>query len=130
MEISSPLCITSRLLPGCRIGDAELSIEYAYVTSDGRQCYCWYIDNADPEENWHSTDLQSGIGGGTLQEGLESLLSFLGAFAEANYQNCEQDSENANLFPVGLAEWAVQNQDAISEMELELQEHPNELIIE
>ena len=130
MEIKQPLCITSRLLPGVRIGKATISIEYAEPTL-GRQYYRWFID-LDGQE-FTGNELASGAGGGTLQEGLESLLCFLGAFAEAcsnDYPDCGLESENTNLFPRGLAFWAVENQDAISTLECKLQEHPGELIIE
>ena len=133
MEIRSPLSITPRLLPGCEIGGAWISIEYAYITLDGRQCYCWYIDRSgDNEENFHSYDLHSGVSGGTLQEGLENLLVFLGAFAEAHVSEGRigGDVENLMLFPADLINWAVQNIDAITTMELELIEHPGELIVE
>lgn len=134
MEISSPLCITSRLLPGCRIRGADISIEYSHKLRNGRQVYCWYIDNADPKENYHSYDLESGVGGGSLQEGLESLLDYLRVFAVAKTFEKRMgdgtETENGNLFPAGLAEWAVENADAIVAMRIELQEHPDKLIVE
>lgn len=134
MQISSPLYITSRLLPGCGIGGAEISIEYSSRPAKGRQRYHWRIDlsNFEPESEFEGDDLCSGVGGGSLQEGLESLLGFLGAFAEAiAYQErTGRKSENAGLFPAGLVEWASENADEIVMMELELQENPGELIKE
>lgn len=133
MKIRQPFIITSRLLPGIKIGEATISIEYAHVTSDGRQAYRWFIDN----ENGHRQDFQgdklrSGVGGGTLQEGLESLLGFLGAFADGiGYENrAGTESENSKLFPAGLADWATTNSDEISMLEYELQEQPGEFIRE
>lgn len=132
MEIRQPLCITSRLLPGVEIGEATISIKYAHVTSDGRQAYRWFIDNG----NGHRQDFQgdklcSGVGGGSLQEGLESLLSFLGAFAEAAYGDKSFPSlEDNSLFPAELANWAIDNMDEISSLEYELQERPGEFIVE
>lgn len=131
MEISSPLRITSRLLPGCRIGGAEISIEYSRLLNPRcNQRYHWFIDTQDGE--FEGNDLYSGAGGGCLQEGLESLLGFLGAFAEAHlYQNqTGRESENADFFPVELADWAMQNADKISMMELDLQENRKQLIVE
>ena len=132
MEIKQPLCITSRLLPGVEIGGATISIEYAHVTFTGQQVYRWHIDKVDGIGHFGGTDLHSVAGGGTLQEGLESLLGFLSAFAEAvDYERqIEQASENANLFPAGLADWAVENADEITTLVYELEEHPGELIIE
>ncbi len=122
MKIHAPLCITSRLLPGCRIGGVEISIEYAYI-KNSRQAYRYFIDGVT-ECGFRSTDLQSGARGGTLQKGLETLLGFLGAFAEAvAYQpQTGQELENANLFPAELEDWAIENVDEISMMESELQE--------
>jgi len=147
MEISSPLCITSRLLPGCRIGGAEISIEYAGHSEDIeasklRQRYRWYIDlglkwvqelNMASTREFSGDGFYSGRGGGTLQEGLESLLGYLGAFAGAyEYQKLSGEEEvyGAHLFPAELAEWAIENADAITALELELREHSNKLIVE
>lgn len=135
MQINSPLCITSRLLPGCRIGGATISIEYTHVTPAGRQAYRWFIDNGNGHrQDFQGEDLQSGVGGGTLQEGLESLLGYLGAFAEAiifeRRMNNGTETEGGHLFPKELADWAIANADEISIIGLELQEHPGELIIE
>ena len=146
MEIKQPLCITSRLLPGVEIGGATISIEYAHVTLTGQQAYRWFIDNIECpvmqagyygvkqnyRQDFQGDDLRSGVGGGSLQEGLASLFSFLGAFAEAHaYQDrVGQECENADLFPHGLKEWAVANADEISMLVCELEENPGEYIIE
>jgi len=132
MEISSPLCITSRLLPGCRIGEAEVSIEYAGATPDSRQRYHWHIDLSNGGGEFEGDKLCSGVGEGSLQEGLESLLCFLGAFASAcNTKNWKRkDFENAQLFPPDLAKWATAHADEIAMMKTELEEHPDKLIVE
>jgi hypothetical protein len=61
-------------------------------------------------------DIQSGIGGGTVEEGLRSLMSFLSAFAEAiGYEDrTGRKSENSDLFPKELREWAHQHNNDIS----------------
>ncbi len=132
MQIKQPLGITSRLLPGVEIGGATISIEYAHVMLDRRQAYRWFIDLPNGDKEFQSEDLCSGVGGGTLQEGLESLLSFLGAFADAiEFQNrTGEESENADLFPAGLVQWAIENADEFSVLECQLQEEPGEFIIE
>jgi hypothetical protein len=132
MEIHSPLCITSRLLPGVKIGEGTISIEYA-GEKDGRHAYRWFIDNGNVRgQDFQGDDLCSGIDGGSLQEGLASLLGFLGAFAEAiTYQDlAEQKSDLADLFPAGLAEWAADNADEIGMLAFDLEERPGEFIIE
>lgn len=131
MEIHSPLCITSRLLPGVRIGEATISIEYGGIAPNFRQRYRWWIDLSDNGGEFKGNEL-SAMEGSTLQEGLESLLGFLSAFAKAiAYQERSgRESENADLFPAGLADWATANADELSVLECELQEHPGELIVE
>ena len=135
MQIKSPLTITSRLKPGVEIGGATISIEYACVGPDDRQAYRWFIDLPLPRARngeFQGEDLCSGVGGGTLQKGLENLLVFLGAFAEDNADTSEdwEPSENANLFPLELAKWAVENADEISTLAIDLEENPDEYIIE
>lgn len=137
MQIKQPLCITSRLLPGIEIGEGVISIEYASHTVDGRQRYQWYVDLNRPfdpewEKEFQGDDLKSGVGGGSLQEGLESLLGFLNAFAEAReYEDrTGRVSEHSELFPAGLVSWAVANTDEFSLLANELQEKPGEFIVE
>lgn len=129
MILKSPVFITSRLLPGVKIGDATISIEYFnWPHPEGRQRYRYYIDLNGYEEA--AADLCSGAGGGTLQDGLESLLGFLGAFAEAvAYQKRTGNiAENADLFSIKMADWAIENADEISTLKCMLQE--KELILE
>ena len=113
MEIHPPLCVTSRLLPGARIGGAEISIDYAYIVNN-RQHFQWNIDLNG--QYFSGSDLRSGVGGDMLQEGLETLLSFLGAFAKriAYEERTGEKCEGPDLFPLGLAEWAAENADEIS----------------
>jgi hypothetical protein len=134
MVINSPCMITSRLLPGLRIGDATISIEYGDETRDGRQGYRWYIDLADGRE-FSGDDLASGVGGGSLQSGLESLLSFLGACGESYAYDVRRGGdgtggENSDLFPAAVAEWAAQNSDELSMAALELEESTEPVIVE
>ncbi len=117
MELTSPIIITPRLMPGVQIGDAIISIEYKGVTYDGRMEYRWYVDIGILEVS--GDDLSSR--GGSLQEGLESLLAFLGAFAES-WQYAGENGENSNLFPATLAEWAMLNSDEIGMLQIELEE--------
>jgi hypothetical protein len=95
------------------------------LPGNGRARYLYFIDL--PNYSLEREDLQSGYGGGNLQDGLESLLSFLSAFAEAqSYPN----SENQDLFPAELAEWATQNADEISMIQCELEESEEPIIEE
>lgn len=129
MIINPPCIITARLLPGVQIGKAFVSIEYANLSDrDGRVVYMYHIDLDDYSYSNH--DLKSGCGGGNLQQGLESLLSYLGAFAEAiHYMDCTgRCSENIELFPAELKEWANENSDEFSMLGTELEETPNVIV--
>ena len=107
MTLESPVFITSRLLPGVKIGNAIVSIDYAIGTGNGRTRYIWYIDY---EDNYTCDDLQCAPGS-TLQKGLETLLSFLGAFADAiAFEKAHGvGCIGIDFFPSELADWAVEN---------------------
>jgi len=130
MKILDPLCITSRLLPGVRIGEAEISIEYAHRLSDYRQRYRWFIDLPNDGGEFQGDDLQSGVGEGSLQEGLTALLVFLGAFAESLLYCEGKEGDNCHLFPAGLKDWAMANSDEIGMLAYELEESPEKFIVE
>ena len=136
MEIKPPLCITSRLLPGFRLDGGEVSIEYAdRPGDDGRTRYRYWIDlNATVDGKsignccvHVADDLQSGCGGGNLQEGLASLLSFLSACGESvNWGNHTRDNgENAYIFPEAVGRWCARNEDELSILATELEETGN-----
>lgn len=75
MEVLTPLCITSRLLPGVRIGDAEISIEYCGPpTKEGRQHYHWYIDLPPPPEFDSMSFLPSSSRLSELEDNNEDLI--------------------------------------------------------
>ena len=123
MLLKSPVMITPRLTAGVEVGDAWVSIEYSDRAGDeGRDRYQWYVDFKGGRE-FSGDDLQSGCVGGSLQSGLESLLSFLGAFAES-WRHSREDGENSNLFPAEMAEWAMQNSDEIAMLGCWLEESP------
>lgn len=105
IELHHPFSISSRLLPSVKVGDATISIEYAGNEPDGRVRYRYYIDFADGTEHV-GEDLRSGVQGGSLREGMESLLAFLDASAEGG--------ENEDLFPPVVVEWARQNDSKIA----------------
>lgn len=125
MTLQNPFIITARLLPGLHIGNAFVSIEYAGSTSDGRQRYRYHIDIGDKTHT--ADDLSSGVGGGSLQDGMESLLSILSACAEsrAYRRYAKRAGENENLFPEFIADWADTYSDEISMLQCEIEEAEN-----
>ncbi len=103
MLLHSPFVIGSRLLPALRIGGAELSLEFIGVRQN-RCVWRWYIDLDGAE--YSAADLTSPAD--DTQAAFGSLLGFLGACAEAYHycRNSGRESENLDLFPLPVAEWA------------------------
>jgi hypothetical protein len=112
MLLHEPIIITPRLLPGIKIGNGTISIDYGTVTQDRRQSYQWYLD-LDNGESYYGDDLASGVGGGTLQEGLASLLAFM-------YSASEQEE----LFEPDVTAWCCDNSDDLSIAAAEVEENP------
>jgi hypothetical protein len=123
MILKSPIEITSRLMAGVRVGGATLSIDYLRQDRDGRDVYDVWIDLPDGREE-RITDLKSGCQGGGLQEGLGSLLSFLGAAAESyRYRmSTGRAGENEELFSPAIVEWAYGCSEEIDGLALEIEE--------
>lgn len=124
MTLNSPFCISPRLLPAVKIGNAFVSIQFDGQTSDGRARYRFFIDVDG--QSYEDNELHSGVGGGSLQSGMENLLAFLGAAAESYRYSMTYPGkgENLDLFPSWVNEWAYMNSDEISMVQLELEETP------
>lgn len=114
MILHPPFQISSRLLPSLQIGNGTVSLKYERDNREGRMVFRWFIDI--PEGEFSEADLKSGVGGASLQDMFGSLLSFLGAAAEAyDYtMRTGRESENEDLFPKPVMEWAYQNSDEIT----------------
>ena len=120
--MTDPIIITPRLMAGVKIGDGFVSIEYGEWTQDGRQGYTYYIDPLGPEEGF--SDLSSGVGGGSLQSGLESLLVFMSDAAE-HYGYCmrqQNSDEYQERFTYEIDEWCYQYEDEISMLDCEVED--------
>lgn len=108
MKLQKPFEITARLMPGIQVVDATISVDpKVRMSPDNRRIYHFYIDLPDGR-SFEVTDVQSGVGGGKIQEGVKSLLSFL---------DCVPHD-----FEPALQEWAEQNSDEIGTARLELEE--------
>jgi hypothetical protein len=119
MQLTQPVVITPRLLAGLQIGNVFISITYARKPGDeGRTRYLYYIDGEGL--SFSCDDLQSGCQGGTLQEGLSSLISFLSA--------CGEGGEYVDLFPPDIAEWCAMNTEELSIIACELEENQNAIV--
>lgn len=126
LKLTQPVIITARLLPGLRIGDTFISIEYDGWSADNRQTYRYYIDFSASNDAFHiieshsKSDIHSGVGGGGLQEGLKTLLSFLSNAAEI-YRHNGLEPRGDEGFPPAVCEWAYQNDDEIAALKMELE---------
>lgn len=123
MQLSPPYIITPRLLPGIKVADAIISIEFSpRAGHQGRIRYRYHIDT--PAWSHTDDDLQSGAMGGSLASGMESLLTFLSACAEsiAYSRHSGREGENADLFPPHVAEWADHNSSELEYALLDLQD--------
>ncbi len=113
MVIKPPMIITARLLPGIKIEDGFVSLEPTDKRGEYKKpIWKWFVDI--PAGEFEGDDLS---GWGDHRVMMATMLTFLGAAAEAY-----PDGENANLFPVPVAEWAQQNSDEISIFAYELEE--------
>ena len=113
MKIFEPCIITSRLLPGIKVDDGTVSIKYGHRDSKGRQCYVVSLDTDEIDFENHS--LASGAGGGSLQEGLRSALSFMEACGESvNFsRRTGMTGEQEDLFPSDVAAWCARHVDEL-----------------
>jgi hypothetical protein len=95
------------------IDGAHITVTCDYRDGEGRQHYTYNIKT--PAFHHVGRDLSSGAMGGDARDGMESLLCFLSACAEARrYERTEQrETENSSLFPAHVGEWAEQYSDEI-----------------
>ena len=125
MKLYPPLIITSRLMPGLQIGNATIRLGYGARSSDNRMVYQCWIDLPDGTEH-EITDLRSGRGGGDIQDGIASLLSFLRAAVESRYWRVRTGHKGTTeyLFPPAVVDWATENSDELAMLACELEEAP------
>lgn len=131
-------------MPGVAIGESTISIRYAKKPGDdGRTRYRYALDLETDGKRFEciGDDIQSGCQGGSLADGLSSLLSFMSACGESygyrlrlNLNHTGDDrldeqlddiDDNANLFPQDVAEWCYMNQDELVMLSMEIEENPN-----
>lgn len=112
-----------------KINDAKISIRWAINRTDinGRSVYHYRIKIPGHPVHF-AEDLKSGcMRNATLDEGLENLLSFLGAAGESFDYNVRENKDqsdpdsNASLFPIHISEWASKNSDGISMERMDLE---------
>lgn len=126
MQLQAPCFITSRLRAGIKCGSLTISIAINDKELDGRVNYRYWIDSDDGQE-FYGEDLSSGCQGGTLQDGLESLLSFMVSAAESYAYAMRRDRVEAleTSFPTWLAELCYVNSGELQMAACDLEETPN-----
>lgn len=124
MQLHPPFAISSRLMPALHIGDVWLSLSLGAFNHEGRNVFEVWIDF--PDEEFHITDLRSGVGGASIQKGFASLLCFLTAAGESyDYRmRTGRPGENETLFEPRIVAWASENSDELSMLEMEIEENP------
>lgn len=120
MELKKPFFISARLMPALNIAGATLSLDSESRNAEGRTQYKCFIDLPDGSEH-EITGLRSGCQGGSVQEGFQSLLSFLSAAGESFNRN-GIEGENSDLFPQPVTQWASENMNGLDYMEFDIAE--------
>ena len=121
-DLRTPLIITPRLMPGARIANGFLSIGYSDLPGNGGRTRYHYAIDVDGQ-GCEGHDLQSGSGGGDLQDGFRSFLAFLIDAAEGcGYElRTGRAPESAGSFPLWVSEWAYDHSDELEALSLDLE---------
>jgi hypothetical protein len=117
MILHHPCIITPRLMAGLHLGGAFISIEPDAPADRGRVAFRYAIDLDG--QSYEAADLTAVRP--DLQQALASLLNFLYAAGEAHRS---PGSDNRDLFPEWVAEWARLNMDELAEIGWQLEEDP------
>ena len=124
LTLRPPMHISARLMAAIRVGHST-TIHITPVRRDPDDRVIWrYIIEDDHQVLDDATDLRSGTGDPTdPRKAMVTLLGFLGAAAEAyRHTMTGQGSENADLFPPDLTEWAYEHDDELAALALELEQ--------
>ncbi len=120
MQTTTEITDNSALLT---IGDASIAlVRCPYRTSDNRDRFAYTITL--PDGSAHSgDDLRSGCGGSDLFDAAGSLLAFLSACGDSYCYEMRtgRKSDNCDLFPENVAEWAYSNSDEIDMLRDEIE---------
>lgn len=134
MLLKSPFIIGSTLSPALRIGDSTLHLTDVQLAEQGRDQATFLL--VTPEFEYVDDQLRSGVGGFQSTVGIfESFLGFMQAAIEgAEYEErTGYHSDNADLFPRHVVEWALEHRDAIEMAICDITDEdgaPNESLIE
>lgn len=119
-EVPSPMFISSRLMAAIKIGDHSVChIEAAGPAGyEDRITYKWLIEHEGVVLG-EAADITC-VGDVDYRQAMSTLLTFLEAAAEAVAYG--PDSDNIDLFPETVMEWAAENDTDIQVAHLDLEE--------
>ena len=125
IPVPQPMFISARLMAALKIGDDDvLHIEAIGRSGEGRVQYRYIIEH-DGTVLHEADDISSGVGAEPdYREAMSTLLSFLTAAAEAYRYGMggDRQSENRDLFPEPVMEWAYQMDSELQCAEMDLEE--------
>lgn len=124
--LTAPMLITSRLLPGARIGAFTVSVEPLAQKNGGIETAV-YIDGPGGilYANTECLTIRGKAQADVPREAVRVLCSFLSAAAESY-----PSGENSYLFPVAVTRWAVEHYSEIESLALDLESTTDENSIE
>lgn len=119
--LRNPFIIGSTLSPALKIGDSTLHLTDVQFAEQGRDQATFLL--VTPEFECVDDKLRSGTGGFiSTVAAFDAFLSFLEAAAEAEEYEVRtgMKSDNSDLFPPHVTEWALLNKDEISMVHSEI----------
>jgi hypothetical protein len=117
MKLHPPFELSPRGLPAIRLGDAWLSLDEIVPTYEDRDL-AHFIFDFDDGTVYHDSHMKSAIGGfDNPVLAFDAFFGFLEAAIEAMRWEIAtgRQSENRDLFPLEVCEWAHEHSDQIEE---------------
>jgi hypothetical protein len=125
LRLHRPMFISARLMAAVRIPNAgTIHIEPVHRDTDGRIVWRHVIEDDHHQVLDDATDLHTGAGDDLdARKTMTTLLAFLTAAAEAYRHTMNgHHSDNADMFPPQVTEWAYDHDDELAALILELEE--------
>ena len=126
MDVSRPLFIGARLMAAAEVGEGAGTLHVAPVRRDSDDSVVWsyVVEDSEHRELARGEDLRSGVGDDAdAIRAMEALVGFLSAAADAYSASTRgRASENADLFPEPIMEWAHAHADDIAALAMDLEQ--------
>ena len=121
LKVYNPFIIGSTLSPALNIGDSTLHLTDVQVAEEGRDRATFLL--VTPEFEYVDDQLRSGVGGFiSTVAAFDAFFSYLEAAAEAEEYGARTGvkSDNSDLFPPHVTEWALLNKEEIGMVHSEI----------